>query len=112
VTATDEGPPALPLDAAGDRPTFFKEAGVDQLLSMVLELAAELWVVRERVYRLEAAAGSKGLDLTTLVESLELSRDQAAQLADLRERFTRGLFRSLNRPTGDNAPESLSMGDL
>ncbi len=102
----------IPLDAAGPRPTFFEGSGVDELMSMVLELAAELWVVRERVYRLEAAAGSKGLDLTTLVESLELTSAQAAQLADLRERFTRGLFRSLNRPTGGNAPESLSMGDL
>jgi hypothetical protein len=97
VTATDEGPPALPLDAAGDRPTFFKEAGVDQLLSMVLELAAELWVVRERVYRLEAA----GATLKNLVETLELSPEQSAELALMRETFLRALFRSLNRqPVG------------
>ena len=93
MTAADAGPTALPLDAAGDRPTFFKEAGVDQLLSMVLELAAELWVVRERVYRLEAA----GVVSKDLVETLELSPEQSAELAAMRETFLRGLFRSLNR---------------
>ncbi len=97
MTATDEGPPALPLDAAGDRPTFFKEAGVDQLLSMVLELAAELWVVRERVYRLEAAGEVGGVALKDLAETLELSPEQSAELAGMRETFLRGLFRSLNR---------------
>ena len=97
MTATGEGPPALPLDAAGDRPTFFKEAGVDQLLSMVLELAAELWVVRERVYRLEAAGEIGGVALKELAERLELSVEQATELAGMREAFLRGLFRSLNR---------------
>jgi hypothetical protein len=102
----------IPLDAAGPRPTFFAGGGVDELMSMVLELAAELWVVRERVYRLEAAAGSKGLDLTTLVETLDLSAAQTTELADMRERFTRGLFRSLNRESAARSQTSLSIGDL
>jgi hypothetical protein len=102
----------IPLDAAGPRPTFFNGSGADELMSMVLELAAELWVVRERVYRLEAAAETKGLDLTRLVETLELSQAQTGELADLRERFTRSLFRSLNRPSGALPAESFSAGDL
>jgi hypothetical protein len=94
---------SLPLDAAGKRPTFFPETGVDELLSMVLELAAELWVVRERLYRVEAVAETKAPGFTDLVESTPLSAAQAAELARMRETFTRGLFRSLGRPNGEKA---------
>ncbi len=97
MSADGEVGPALPLDAAGERQTFFKEGGVDQLLSMVLELAAELWVVRERIYRLEAAGSVDGVPLKDLAERLELSAEQTAELAAMRENFLRGLFRSLNR---------------
>ncbi len=87
----------LPLDAAGERQTFFKEGGVDQLFSMVLELAAELWVVRERVYRLEAAGEVDGVALRDRADALDLSADQEAELARMRETFLRGMFRGLNR---------------
>ncbi len=88
---------SLPLDAAGKRPTFFAEAGVDELLSMVLELAAELWVVRERLYRAEAVAEMKAPGFSALVESAPLTPAGEAELARMRETFTRGLFRSLGR---------------
>jgi hypothetical protein len=104
MIAASEPSPRLPLDAAGARPTFFSEGGVDQLLSMVLELAAELWVVRERLFRVEAAAATQGLDLASLVETQELAADRQAELAALRETFTRGLFRSLNPQRGDGPP--------
>jgi hypothetical protein len=91
---------SLPLDAAGKRPTFFPEAGVDELLSMVLELAAELWVVRERLYRAEAVAEQKAPGFTALVEGAPLTAEQDADLARMREAFTRGLFRSLGRRRG------------
>ena len=59
----------LPLDARGRRPAFFDKDGVDQLLSMMLELATEVWVVRERLYRVEAAAEAEGMPLRTLAET-------------------------------------------
>jgi hypothetical protein len=90
---------SLPLDAAGKRPTFFPEAGVDELLSMVLELAAELWVVRERLYRAEAVAEATTPGFSALVESAPLTAEQEAELSRMRETFTRGLFRSLGRRT-------------
>jgi hypothetical protein len=86
---------SLPLDAAGKRPTFFPEAGVDELLSMVLEL----WVVRERLYRAEAVAEATTPGFSALVESAPLTAEQEAELSRMRETFTRGLFRSLGRRT-------------
>ncbi len=83
--------------AAGERPTFFPTPGMDELLSMILEMSAELWVVRERLFRWEAAAVAEGLALGRAVEILKLDADQEAELAMAREAFTRNLFRSLGR---------------
>jgi hypothetical protein len=95
--------PPLPLDAAGRRPAFFSQDGVDQLLTMVLELATELWVLRERVFVIEAAAADHGLPLKTAVETYALSAEQSAELARIRGAMMDQLFRSLhqdNRPVG------------
>jgi len=61
----------LPLDATGHRPAFFDPDGVDQLVSMVVELATELWVVRERVYALEAVAEEMNLPLRRAIENFK-----------------------------------------
>jgi hypothetical protein len=91
----------LPLEASGRRPAFFDEKGMDQLLCMVLELAAELWVVRERVFIVEAVLGQQGLDVSAAVEAFVPSAAQAATLAAMRAEMTGQLFRSLNREHRD-----------
>ena len=64
----------LPMDASGRRPAFFGQDGVDQLASMVLELATELWTVKERLYAVESAAeGLMGLPLRKAVEAWQPS---------------------------------------
>jgi hypothetical protein len=95
--------PPLPVDAAGRRPAFFAQDGVDQILTMVLELATELWVLRERVFVIEAVAAEHGLPLKTAVESYALSEAQRAELAGMRSEMMNQLFRTLNqdhRPVG------------
>jgi hypothetical protein len=91
------GPGRLPLDAAGRNLTFFEQPGVDELLSMVLELAAELWVVRERLYRFEAASQLRAPQLDHSIGDPPLTPAQEVELARLRDDFTRNLFRSLHR---------------
>ena len=49
--------PRIPLSHRGKRPRFFDASGTDELMSMVLELTAELWVVKKRLYLLERVAG-------------------------------------------------------
>jgi len=87
----------LPLEAAGRRPAFFGEEGIDQLLSMVLELAAELWVVRERVFVVEAVLEQQGIAVSTAVEAFVPTVEQQATLASMRSEMTSQMFRSLNR---------------
>ncbi len=87
----------LPIDASGRRPAFFNQDGVDQLLSMVLELATELWVVRERVFMIEAAAAQQGLPLRDAVETYVPSDAERAELEQMRAAMMGQLFRTLNQ---------------
>jgi hypothetical protein len=99
----DKDVPPLPVDAAGRRPAFFSPDGVDQILTMVLELATELWVLRERVFVIEAVAAEHGLPLKSAVESYALSEAQRAELAGMRAEMMNQLFRTLHqdhRPVG------------
>ena len=79
------------------RPAFFDQEGVDQLLSIVLELAAELWTVRERLFVLEALSEARGRPMREAIEEYELSEAQQAELAAMRRRMTETLFRTLGR---------------
>lgn len=70
---------------------------------MVLELATELWVLRERVFVIEAVAAEHGLPLKSAVESYTLTDAQRAELAAMRGEMMNQLFRTLNqnhRPVG------------
>jgi hypothetical protein len=87
----------LPLDAAGKRPAFFDEPGMDQLLSMMLELAAELWVVKERVFVLESVLGQQGIAARDAVEAYVPTPEEQQTLAAMRATMTAQLFRTLAR---------------
>ncbi len=88
---------ALPLDASGRRPAFFSEAGLDQVLSMVLELAAELWVVRERQFLTESLLARTGTDIRAALETYEPTAEEQQILAKMRADMTAQMFRTLNR---------------
>jgi hypothetical protein len=87
----------LPVDASGRRPAFFAHDGVDQLVTMVLELATELWVVRERVFVIEAVAAQQGLPLKDAVEAYKPSEAERAELERMRGTMMNQLFRTLNQ---------------
>jgi len=65
-------PVRIPRSAKGPRPKFFAgEPGADQLLGMVLALAAELSVLRERLDTAEQVAAGRGLDLRAEIEGYQ-----------------------------------------
>ena len=45
------------------RQSFFESDSIDQLVTMVLELAAEQWVLRERLFTVEKAADQLGFEV-------------------------------------------------
>lgn len=87
----------IPVDTSGRRQAFFEQEGVDQLVSMVLELATDLWVVRERMYILERAAEQHGLPLRSAIESYQLDPTEKAELAAMRQRMLEEMMRTVGR---------------
>ena len=99
-------------NAKGKRPLFYQAQGMDQAMSMILVLANEMMVVRDRLDTVEQIAAAKGLVLEAEIEAYEpdqavletrearrqeflarlyyLARKQAAELStgDSAERYT------------------------
>jgi hypothetical protein len=71
-------PPPLKVqrDARGKRPDFYAAEGVDHAMSMILVLAQELMVTRDRLDTVERVAAAKGLVLAEDIEAYH--PDQAA----------------------------------
>ncbi len=70
---------------------------MDQVVSMVLELAAELWVVRERVFVLESVLGQHGIAAREAIEAYVPTADEQQTLAAMRATITAQMFRTLAR---------------
>lgn len=79
--------------AKGKRPFYFSDPDVDRLLSMLMALAGELSVTRDRLDTLERLAETKGLFTQADIEAFKL--DETA----LGERAARHqtLFREVTR---------------
>lgn len=84
----------IPMQHRGKRPRFFAAEGMDELVSMVLELTAEVWVVKKRLYLLERVAGDQGVELTPGIEGYELSDTEIRELDELRSRLISTVLRS------------------
>ncbi len=83
--------------------TFFPDPNVDRLLGVVMELAGELYVLRDRMRTLEQLLEQKGTltadDLRAFVPS---AGERAARLADrdaLIERITAPMTYTADSPT-------------
>lgn len=101
----------LPIDSSSRRQAFFEQDGVDQLVSMVLELATQVWVVRERLYYMERAAGKLGVELTAAVNAYEPTPEEQAELAGMRSRMLEELFRTVGQEHRRFSPRAAAARD-
>ncbi len=83
----------IPLQHRGKRPRFFEAKGMDEMMSMVLELTTEIWVVKKRLYLLERVAGSAGVSLTPEIENYDLSEQEIKDLDSLRHKLIATVLR-------------------
>jgi hypothetical protein len=105
----------LERNAKGKRPQFYATPGLDEAMSMIMVLASELTVVRDRLDTVEKLAAAKGVMLDAEIEAFEpdqatlearelrrqdflarlfyLARKQAAEVAseDSEERYAKAL---------------------
>lgn len=84
--------PHVIQDAKGKRPQFSNDKGIDQLMSMVMVLASELNVLRDRIDSQERVAKLNGLDLAAGIEKLELGEEVLQEREAWRQSFMGRLF--------------------
>jgi hypothetical protein len=102
----------IPLQHRGKRPQFFAGNGTDELVSMMLELTAETWVTRKRLYLLEKVAANNGLALTPGIENYELGEAEVRELDQLRRKLIATVLRSLEGDAAEREQVRRDMGEL
>lgn len=83
---------SLPRTVRGRRPDFFETPGVDDALSMILVLAQELAVLRERMDSAERVAARHGIALAEEIEALPVDDELLRAREQWRQEFYDRLF--------------------
>ena len=93
----------IPMDQSSPRTRFFANPGTDELVSVVLELTAELWTVKERLYVLERAASPPDTRLPDKIEGWQLTGPEQDELAAERQRLIASVLRALDANYAERA---------
>jgi len=84
--------PHVIKDAKGKRPQFYETEGLDAAMSMIMVLASELNVLRDRLDAAERVAKAHGMDLAAGIEALVLDQDALEAREAERQAFLGRLF--------------------
>ena len=90
IAVPDQAPPGI-YDDAG-RPRFFAEAGLDRLVSVVLQLTSEVWVLAERLDNLEQLASRSGFVTYDQIKSYVPDAADTARRDVERDRFVQSVL--------------------
>lgn len=90
-TMTGERPHTI-RHARGKRPEFYDTPGLDHAMSMIMVLANELSVLRDRLDSAERVAKASGLDLAAGIETLVLDQAALEEREERRQDFLSRLF--------------------
>jgi hypothetical protein len=85
--------------------TFFEDPAVDRVMAWVFALSTEVWVLRDRLQRLEMALQAQGGSAAAALASYEPTAEERAALARDRDAFTATLMEALlGRQVSKGAP--------
>jgi len=98
--------------AKGKRPTYLGAQSNDHLLSMIMVLAEELAVTRERADTLERVLEEQGILSREKIESFTPSQDEGLERQIKHSEFTSRLLRSLRHEVDALAGNNKSTEDL
>ena len=87
--------PAETDQIKGRNPHFFDDPNTDRLITMVMELASEVSVMRDRLDTHEHLAAQKGVYSEQDVEAFRPDEDEAKARADWRSRFLDRILKAL-----------------
>ena len=82
-----EAPAQLKRKAKGQRPIYFDDPDTDKLVSMLMGLAGEVSVMRDRVDTIERLLGEKGLLSQAEIDCFEPTEEILMHRAETRELF-------------------------
>ena len=90
-------------DAKGKRPQFYDAPGMDQAMSMILVLANEISVIRDRLDSAERVAKDHGIDLAMGIEQLQLDQAALEEREGRRQDFLQRLFYLMRKEASEAA---------
>lgn len=76
----------------GKRPHFYDTQGMDQAMSMILVLASELMVMRDRLDTVERVAAAKGVLLDEEIEAYQPDQAVLEAREERRQQFLERLY--------------------
>jgi len=82
--------------AKGQQPYFFDDPNTDRLLTMVMVLASELSVLRERLDTNERVSEAKNLYSASDIENFEMTDSITGERERWRDRFLSRLLSTIN----------------
>jgi hypothetical protein len=87
----DDAPHAIRY-AKGARPHFYSESGLDHAMSMIMVLAQEFSVLRDRLDSMERVGRKHGIDFAKEIESLHYDQAALDEREAARQDFLRRLY--------------------
>ena len=79
-------------DEPGPEQVDFEDPAVDRLLAMVMTLASDLWVHKDRLFVLEAMLADQGILSPGSLDRYELKEADAQRLAAARQAYVKALL--------------------
>lgn len=96
----------MPVHAKGRRPRFFETEGVDELVSIMLEVMAEVATLQERQYVTERVFERAGVKLGEEIEQYELTEEDREVLSSNRSRMLQTVLRVLESEAAHESAEA------
>lgn len=97
IRNTPEQTPEGGAPLAGTDPTYVQDPVLDATVRMLVELAAQVWIERERRLALEAVLAQQGLVAASAIEQFAPDAVQQAAIRAERGRFIEDVFKALRR---------------
>jgi len=89
-------------------PHYFKDPMIDHLIDIVLQLGAELWVVKDRQMVTEHLLATAGKVTPEMIEQFKPPQEMREALSEQRRALTRRLYKSLSEEMGEAGEASFS----
>ncbi len=90
-------PERLGEEIHGPGKTFFDQVVIDNLMDAVMELSAQLWITRDRLYVLERVLESQGTDVAKAIEAWAPDDAERAERDALRKDLVERVFNGFAR---------------